>query len=88
MNWYKKAKSGLSDEDFAEITKSKWIDVDSSFIDKIAYYEPLEILDILLKSGKEYSFKNVPKKIFDAFRRSGSKGQYFNKVIKKRYKTR
>jgi len=86
MDWYKNYKSNeLSQEDFDEITRSKWENVDSSFIDAVAYYEPLGMLEFQIR-GSEYSFKNVPKEIYDNFKKSSSKGQYFNDVIRKKFK--
>ena len=89
MNWYKKSKP----EDlliFAQVKndldEDKWVDVDSSFISKAAYYEPLGMFEMKMKNGKEYSFAGVPKQVYDDFLASPSKGTFFNKVIKERYK--
>jgi len=83
MNWYKKAE--LSDDDFKEITTPKWISVESSFISDIAYYEPLKILEVRFKNGQIYGFGDVPKKVFEDFMEAKSKGEFFNKVVKKNY---
>ena len=87
MTWYKKAKQ-LSQEDFDEIVKDRWIPVESSFIEAATYYEPLNILEIKMKNGREYQFNNVPPNIFEAFMKSNSKGRFFNEVIKEKYKVR
>ena len=84
MGWYKIAKE-LSDADFEEITKSKWIPVDSSFINSVSYFDGLKMFEIKLKNGTEYSFKNVPRKVFERFMAAKSKGKFFNEVIKEKY---
>ena len=68
--------------------KDKWVSVDSSFISEVSYYAPLKILDVRMKSGKIYSFINVPKSTYTRFMNSQSKGEFFNRVIKRRYKTK
>lgn len=80
MNWYRKIKSFVEDEDIDELTKSKWISVDSSFIEAIAYYEPLELLEVLLKNGRQYSFVDIPKDTFNDFFKAPSKGKFFNNI--------
>jgi hypothetical protein len=85
VNWYRRAQTEITDEDIEEFGKSKWIPVDSSFIKSVAYYEPLGMFEVLLESGREYSFADVPKKTFDAFMQATSKGRFFNEVIKKNY---
>lgn len=101
MNWYKKAlkeyekvKEGeyyLTDWPSRKIDlepydyPSKWMPVESSFISHVAYFEPLGIFEIKTKDGQEYSFKGVPEKVFKQFMNAKSKGEFFNKVIKKKY---
>ena len=85
MNWYKIAKEILEDDEFS---KSKWKKVDSSFIDAIAYYKPLRLLEVKMKNGKQYSFGDVPIETFENFMNAGSKGSFFNDVIRKRYTTK
>jgi len=85
LNWYKTAKAEISNEDLDDFVKSKWIPVDSGWIDAIAYYEPIGMLEVKLSNGREYSFANVPSKIFENFMQSSSKGQFFNEVIRKKY---
>lgn len=67
-------------------TKNKWIPVESSFISHASYYAPLKMLEIKLKDGNTYSFTGVPKKTFTQFMKAKSKGDFFNRVIKPRYK--
>ena len=85
MSWYKKARE-LTDEEFEEITKPKWQPVKSSFIDAIAYFEPLQLLEVKMRGGREYAFGNVPKSVFDDFMRAESKGEFFNQNIRKKYR--
>ena len=85
LNWYKTAKAEISNEDLDDFVKSKWIPVDSGWIDAVAYYEPLGMLEVRLSNGREYSFANVPSKTFENFMQSSSKGQFFNEVIKKKH---
>ena len=63
-----------------------WKPVSSSFITHVEYYENLEFLDIRMKSGKEYTYIGVPKGVFEDFMKAKSKGEYFNRIIKKRYR--
>lgn len=85
VNWYKKAQGNVEVDYFAD----KWQNVDSSFIEKVAYYEPLGMFEIRLKNGREYSYKDVPKEVYDAFmdaaRQGESLGKFFNSRIKNTY---
>jgi len=76
------------DKFIAETKLDKWIPVDSSFISHVAYFAPLSIFEVKLKDGNEYSFKGVPKKVFQAFVKSSSKGEFFNRVIRQRYRSK
>ena len=68
-----------------ELKKSKWQDVDSSFIDKIVYYESAKVLEVQIK-GKQYAYFDVPKQTYQNFLKAPSKGKFFNEVILPRYK--
>jgi len=90
MSWYEKVKQSLSDKEIDDKTlkewdAGKWIPVQSSFISDVAYYEASSILEVKLKNGQEYKFLGVPKKVFKNFLKSKSKGEFFNRVIKKNY---
>jgi hypothetical protein len=76
------------DKFIMETNLDKWISVDSSFISYVAYFAPLSIFEVKLKDGNKYSFKGVPKKVFQAFMRSPSKGKFFNRVIRQRYRSK
>jgi hypothetical protein len=84
MNWYKKAS--MENIDVSNFnTDSKWIPVDSSFIASVAYYKPLKKFEIRFKNGQEYSYNGVPSIVYKNFMKAKSKGEYFNRVIRKRY---
>ncbi|PSL25434.1 KTSC domain-containing protein [Chitinophaga ginsengisoli] len=42
-------------------------------------------LRIIFVSGLVYDYKNVPEEVYEAMKRSGSKGIYLNKHIKGHY---
>ena len=86
MSWYVRAKASKTNQEIDDLPVGKWIPVQSSFITDAAYYEPLGMFEVRLKSGQEYSYKDVPKKVFKNFMSASSKGEFFNRVIKKRYK--
>lgn len=83
-NWYKISQEKADDDD-SELYKSQWESVNSSFIDSIAYYDLAKVLEIKLKNGNQYTFIKVPKSVYEDFKASPSKGQFFNKIIKKRF---
>ena len=82
MSWYKKS---ITQQDIEEFTRPKWIPVDSSFIAFVAYYKPLQIFEVKMKNGKEYTFNKVPEFIYEGLMLAPSKGEFFNRVIKNRY---
>jgi hypothetical protein len=75
----------ITEEELEEFSREKWIPIhDSSFIDAIAYYEPLRKLEVKIH-GKEYIHDDVPKRVFKNFMKAESKGKFYNDVIKGRY---
>jgi hypothetical protein len=60
--------------------------VKSSNIDAIGYEEASETLFVRFKGGGTYKYTLVPRKTFDALEKAGSKGAFFNQVIKDRFK--
>jgi len=97
MNWYKRAekeesfwpKPKMSDKEYADwvaASEKKWTHVDSSFIDGVTYDEDRDELGVKMGGEREYFFEGVPKDVFDDFMDSGSKGQFFNNIIKRKYK--
>src|SRR5438132_8346289 len=60
----------------------------SSVIGHIAYEESRSELIVTFVSGKTYAYGLVPKRIYEDFRRSGAKGNFFNAHIRDRYPAR
>ncbi|HYK79901.1 MAG TPA: KTSC domain-containing protein [Micropepsaceae bacterium] len=60
----------------------------SSVIGHIAYQESRSELIVTFVSGKTYAYGLVPKRIYDDFRSSGAKGNFFNAHIRDRYPAR
>ena len=60
----------------------------SSVIGHIAYRESRSELTITFVSGKTYAYGLVPKRIYEDFRRSSAKGNFFNAHIRDRYPAR
>lgn len=63
--------------------KYEWVEVVSSNIEKVAYDDAAKELLIGFTNKTEYYFVNVPKKLYEGLLDSASKGQYFNRYIKK-----
>ena len=63
----------------------KWNLVDSSFIKSVKYNKSLKILELKLRNGQEYSYSGVSENTYRNFMKSESKGDFFNRIIKKKY---
>jgi hypothetical protein len=60
--------------------------VPSTAISRIAYEDETRTLSVWFReSGELYRYYEVPRRIYDAFRKAGSKGRFFNHYIKDRY---
>jgi hypothetical protein len=58
----------------------------STTISRIAYEAETGTLSVWFReSGELYRYYEVPPRIFDAFRKAGSKGRFFNLHVKDRY---
>jgi hypothetical protein len=57
----------------------------SAMIRHISYDEAAGELHVTFISGTAYTYYQVPKQVYAAFRAAFSKGQYFNANIKDRY---
>jgi hypothetical protein len=57
----------------------KWTPVESSLIKDVMYHEN-GFLDVRLKDGKKFTFRDVSKDDYEMFLASPSKGQIFNKM--------
>jgi len=94
LNWYRNFRivQAASEQDIDEwleyIDRDPWQEVDSSFIDALAYYEGASVLEVRMDNGKIYTFMGVPKNVYEAFLKAPSKGVYFNKVLRPKYTTR
>lgn len=58
----------------------------SSVIEFAQYNAEAGYLDIRYRSGRTYRYLDVPPVEYEAYRRSYSKGQFLNAVIKKKYR--
>jgi hypothetical protein len=60
--------------------------VSSSAIRRVEHDErSLQMQIWFVESGGPYTYYGVPRSVYDAFLRAGSKGAYFNTHIKDRY---
>ena len=75
MNWYK----------FAQLESKRRIYVDSDAITFISYNAPSKELTVSFNHGGTYVYLNVPKRVYDNFDKTRSKGEYFNRVIRNRF---
>ena len=57
----------------------------STVISSFFYNANTRTLKIVFVSGLAYNYRNVPEKIFNALKASGSKGGYFNQHIRDKY---
>jgi lysyl-tRNA synthetase class 2 len=60
----------------------------SSVIDHFEYQESRSELIVTFVTGKIYAYGLVPKQVYEGFRRSRSKGTFFNAHIRDRYPAR
>ena len=59
--------------------------VDSDAINLIEYNSATKELSIKFIRGGVYRYKGVPKKVFEDFAKTRSKGEYFNRLIRNKY---
>jgi hypothetical protein len=60
--------------------------VDSSVLDIIEYDDAKRVLKVRFRTGRVYHYFDVPPATWDALLRADSKGSYFNRVIRRRYR--
>jgi hypothetical protein len=60
--------------------------VSSSNIESVGYDSNDEILEIKFHSGGVYQYLNVPREKYESLMNASSKGSYFAKFIKDRYR--
>lgn len=58
----------------------------SSVIKYFSYDAATETLKIIFVTDMIYQYKKVPEKIYKMLKASGSKGRYFNRHIKDKFK--
>ena len=58
----------------------------SSVIKYFSYDASTETLKVIFVTDMIYLYKNVPEKIYKMLKASGSKGRYFNRHIKDKFK--
>ena len=58
----------------------------STAIDRFAYRPALGALDVRFVGGRVYRYFEVPEDVAGALARAGSRGGYFNRVIRDRYR--
>ena len=57
----------------------------STTIEHIGYNQATQELHVTFAGGGAYTYYEVPKAVYAAFRAAFSKGQFFNAFIKERY---
>ena len=60
--------------------------VDSSVLDIVDYDDTKHVLKVRFRTGRVYHYLAVPRATYEAPMRSDSKGGYFNRVIRRRYR--
>lgn len=65
-------------------TNVHWHEVQSSFVDAIAYDNNADDLYVTLSHGS-YVYHGVPESVFDNFLEAPSKGRFFNRNVKDVY---
>lgn len=63
----------------------KWVPVDSSNVERLAYDEQTSTLVVLFKNGGLYSYNGVDMEVFTSMQFADSVGSFLNKVIKAVY---
>lgn len=62
--------------------------IKSSFIEVVGYDDIGERLVVRLRSGNIYEYQNVPKDIYLDFKEAASKGSFYAKHIKGKFKSK
>ena len=64
----------------------KWTDVESSAFQAAAYAERQALLYLLFRSGELYRYFDVPRWQYQEFLEADSKGRYFGRNIRGRFR--
>ncbi len=59
--------------------------MDSSLISGALYWPEHKALELCLAHGRRYLYLGVPSEVAEGFAAAGSKGSYFNRVIRGRF---
>jgi hypothetical protein len=62
------------------------ITVESSILDWVCYLPELRILQVGLRTGKDYEYFEVPVNTYRGLLGSESKGRYYNQYIRKDFR--
>ncbi len=62
------------------------IHVRSSMLDSVGYDETTGTLEVKYKSGGIYKYRNVPLEVYLGLMSAYSKGRYFNRYVKGKYR--
>lgn len=57
----------------------------SSLIDRIVFDDAAETLTITFRNARRYTYRDVPRAIYDALAKAASAGRFFNECIRGRY---
>jgi KTSC domain-containing protein len=60
--------------------------VESSVMFRIHYEEALRQLDVIFRSGRIYTYFDVPKPLYEQFVKAESHGEFFNAHIRDAYR--
>ena len=64
------------------LVEANWVNVFSSTIYAIAYFDESEVLLVRFNNGKVGKYDGVPQEIYDGFLNAPSKGQYHHMYIR------
>ena len=60
----------------------------SSLIDRVVYDEDAGTLAVTFRGARRYIYSGVPRAVYDAFKKAGSAGSFFNDAVKGRFPCR
>ena len=60
----------------------------SSLIDRVLYDEEAGTLAVTFRNTRRYIYSGVPRAVYDAFKKAGSAGEFFNDAVKGRFPCR
>ena len=57
----------------------------SSLIDRVVYDEDGETLTVTLHNRRRFIYSDVPRAVYEALKKAGSAGRFFNGAVKGRF---